>query len=118
MPDVPRRPPMLVAVMTLTIANSIVTRGAPPGAFHDGTLELPMSTDRAMDPGTNRRKLRRGLYRIRYPGGLGNDVRTREIDGTGELTIAEPLYRARGYAPAFEDLPWHNEYFAARRHAE
>ena len=103
--------------MKFTLRNSINTRGAPPGTGHDGTLEAAMSSDRTRDFGPNRRKLRRGLYRIRYPGGLDSDVRTREIDGSEELTIAEPLYRARGYAPAFEDLPWQNDYFASQRRA-
>ena len=63
----------------------------------------------------NQRKQRRGLYRIRYPAGLNSDVRTREIGGTEELTISEPLYRARRYTPPFEHLPWHSDYVAAQK---
>jgi hypothetical protein len=63
----------------------------------------------------DRRKQREGLYRIHYPGGLDSDVRTREIGGTEELTIAEPFYRARGYSPPFEDLPWERDYVAAKK---
>jgi hypothetical protein len=60
----------------------------------------------------DKRKRRSGLYRVAYPAGLESDVRTRDIDGGEELTIAERLYRARGYVPAFEDLPWLDEYLA------
>jgi hypothetical protein len=74
-----------------------------------------MSSDPNREFGPDRRKKREGLYRVRYPGGLDSDVRTREIDGIAELTIAEPLYRARGYAPSFEKLPWHNDYLAAQK---
>jgi hypothetical protein len=59
-----------------------------------------------------KRKGRCGLYRIAYPAGLESDVRTRDIDGGEELTIAERLYRARRYAPAFEELPWLDQYQA------
>jgi hypothetical protein len=64
--------------------------------------------------GTNRRKQRQGIYRIRYPGRLGNDVRTRKIGGDEELTIEESLYRARKYDPPVEQLPWDHDYFATK----
>jgi hypothetical protein len=64
---------------------------------------------------SDRRKQREGLYRIRYPGGLDCDVRTREVDGIEELTIGEKFYRARGYQPPFEDLPWERDYMAAQK---
>jgi hypothetical protein len=61
------------------------------------------------------RKKREGLYRISYPHALESDVRTREIGGTEELTIAERFYTARGYKPAFADLPWYADYLAQKR---
>jgi hypothetical protein len=45
----------------------------------------------------------RGLYRTRGPGDLTNDAWV--TDGTLGFHVPEQLYRARGYEPAFDDLP-------------
>jgi hypothetical protein len=52
--------------------------------------------------------VRRGVYRIPGVDGLPNDVRV-DDDGIG-VPLEEPLYRARGYKPAVDDLPWQNDY--------
>ncbi|GEM_PF-5989551 len=53
--------------------------------------------------------MRRGIYRIRGLGGLPNDVR---IDDDGiSVPLEESLYRAHGYEPAVDDLPWRETYF-------
>ena len=49
--------------------------------------------------------MRHGLYRIRGVDGLPNDVRV-EDDGI-DIPMEEKVYRARGYLPSFDDLPWH-----------
>ena len=52
--------------------------------------------------------MRRGLYRILGVGGLPNDVR---VDDDGiTLPVEESLYRARGYRPLVDDLPWEDVY--------
>jgi len=52
--------------------------------------------------------MRRGLYRILGVGGLPNDVR---VDDDGiTLPVEESLYRARGYRPLVDDLPWEDAY--------
>ena len=52
--------------------------------------------------------VRRGLYRILGVGGLPNDVR---VDDDGiTLPLEESLYRARGYRPLVDDLPWEDAY--------
>ena len=52
--------------------------------------------------------MRRGLYRIHGVGDLANDVR---VDDDGiEVPMEERLYRAHGYLPAFEHLPWQDQY--------
>ena len=52
--------------------------------------------------------MRRGLYRILGVGGLPNDVR---VDDDGiTLPGEESLYRARGYRPLVDDLPWEDAY--------
>ena len=52
--------------------------------------------------------MKRGLYRIRGAGKRPNDVRV-EDDGI-EMPIEEPIYRARGYLPSVDDLPWQEDY--------
>lgn len=51
--------------------------------------------------------MRRGLYRVRGVDGRPDDVRV-EDDGI-EFPVEEQLYRARGYLPRVEDLPWHED---------
>ena len=60
--------------------------------------------------------MKRGLYRIRGGDGRPDDVR---VDDDGiEMPIPEPHYRARGYAPPIEDLPWQQDYLAGQSAAE
>lgn len=51
--------------------------------------------------------MKRGLYRIRGAG-CPNDVRV-EDDGI-EMPMEETLYRAHGYLPRIDDLPWQEDY--------
>jgi hypothetical protein len=52
--------------------------------------------------------MKRGLYRIPGVGDLPNDVR---VDDDGiEMPLEERLYRARGYQPPVETLPWQDQY--------
>jgi len=52
--------------------------------------------------------MKRGIYRIQGAGDLPNDVR---VDDDGiEVPLEERLYRARGYLPPFENLPWQDQY--------
>ena len=52
--------------------------------------------------------MKRGLYRVRGVGDLPDDVR---VDDDGiELPLEERLYRARGYQPPVETLPWQDQY--------
>jgi len=57
-------------------------------------------------------KQARGIYRERRIGGLGNDARV--TDGTTEMDVPESVYRARGYQPDFDKLPWKGEYDAKK----
>ena len=59
--------------------------------------------------------MKRGLYRIRSAG-CPDDVRV-EDDGI-EMPMDEALYRARGYLPRVDDLPWQEEYFSRGRSAD
>jgi hypothetical protein len=60
--------------------------------------------------------MKRGLYRIHGVGDLPNDVR---VDDDGiEVPLHEGLYRARGYLPPFDDLPWSDEFLNPGRSAE
>jgi hypothetical protein len=53
--------------------------------------------------------MRCGLYRILGVGGQPNDVR---VDDDGiSVPLEESLYRARGYRPPVDDLPWADAYF-------
>lgn len=57
--------------------------------------------------------MRRGLYRILGTGGRPNDVR---VDDDGiSVPVEEGIYRARGYQPLADELPWEEEYL---RHQE
>jgi hypothetical protein len=56
--------------------------------------------------------MRRGMYRVHGANGSPDDVRV-EDDGI-EMPLAESLYRARGYLPRVEDLPWREAYFAPK----
>ncbi len=60
--------------------------------------------------------MRRGLYRVHGVAGLPDDVRM-EDDGI-EMPLHEQIYRARGYRPAVDDLPWQEEYFRKQRSLE
>lgn len=52
--------------------------------------------------------MRQGLYRIKRADGLPNDVR---VDHEGiEGPMNEALYRAYGYKPLVDDLPWQDAY--------
>jgi hypothetical protein len=50
----------------------------------------------------------RGLYRERNGWGNQHSVRVK-YDERQELDLAEDRYRARGYQPAFDKLPWKDE---------
>ena len=54
----------------------------------------------------------RGVYRVRRIGGLGSDVRV--MDGATEMDMPESVYRARGYQPDFDKLPWKEKYVAKK----
>ena len=47
----------------------------------------------------------RGVYRIRDGWGGQHSACVQYDDGT-RLEMAEDLYRMRGHAPPFDDLPW------------
>jgi hypothetical protein len=52
--------------------------------------------------------MKHGLYRIHGVDGRPNDVR---VDDDGiDLPVNEALYRAYGYKPVVEDLPWQDAY--------
>ena len=53
-------------------------------------------------------QMRRGLYRIHGSDGRSDEVRA-EDDGI-EMPLAESVYRARGYLPPIDDLPWQEDY--------
>ena len=60
--------------------------------------------------------MKRGLYRIQGVGDLPNDVR---VDDDGiEVPLEERLYRAHGYQPPFESLPWQDQYLKLQPSAE
>jgi len=49
-----------------------------------------------------------GIYRILGIGGSPNDVR---VDDEGiSVPVEESLYRARGYWPHIDELPWEDAY--------
>jgi hypothetical protein len=56
--------------------------------------------------------MKRGLYRVHGSGGRADDVRV-EDDGI-EMPLEESLYRARGYLPPVEYLPWQEDYASGR----
>jgi hypothetical protein len=56
--------------------------------------------------------MRRGLYRILGTAGRPNDVRV--DDGGISVPVEEGIYRARGYQPPADELPWEEDYL--RRH--
>jgi hypothetical protein len=52
--------------------------------------------------------MRRGLYRVTGVAGVPNDIR---VDDDGiTVPLEESLYRARGYQPLVENLPWEDAY--------
>jgi hypothetical protein len=52
--------------------------------------------------------MRHGLYRVQRADGLPNDVR---VDDDGiDVTMSEALYRAYGYKPLVDHLPWQDAY--------
>jgi hypothetical protein len=53
-----------------------------------------------------------GIYRVRRLGGLGSDARV--TDGATEMDVPESVYRARGYQPDFDKLPWKGKYDAKK----
>jgi len=60
--------------------------------------------------------MRRGLYRIHGVNGRPDDIR---VDDDGiDIPIEEGLYRARGYLPAADDLPWQEEYLQRKTPAD
>ena len=50
-----------------------------------------------------------GIYRVRDPKGRRNLVCVR-YEGGADLEIDEKHYRAQGYVPALESLPWKEDY--------
>lgn len=60
--------------------------------------------------------MKRGLYRVQGVGDLPNDVR---VDDDGiQVPLEEALYRARGYLPPLEDLPWQDHYLKLKPSAD
>lgn len=60
--------------------------------------------------------MKRGLYRVHGIAGQPDDVR---IDDDGiEMPVEERLYRARGYLPPVDQLPWQEVYFGAQQSSE
>ena len=60
--------------------------------------------------------MRCGLYRIHGVDGRPDDVR---VDDDGiDIPVEEGLYRARGYQPLADDLPWREEYFQKKTPAD
>lgn len=55
----------------------------------------------------------RGIYRIRYPGGIENDVQV--ADSGVSTPMKESDYRTKGYEPSVDSLPWRDDYFAAQQ---
>jgi hypothetical protein len=51
----------------------------------------------------------RGIYRERNGWGTQHCVRVKYDDEHQELDVAEDRYRARGYQPPFDQLPWKDE---------
>ena len=53
--------------------------------------------------------MRRGMYRTHGVDGLPDGVR---VDDEGiDIPMEEVSYRARGYLPLVDDLPWQDDYF-------
>ena len=50
----------------------------------------------------------RGIYRERNGWGNQHSARVKYDEGQ-ELDVPEERYRARGYQPPFDQLPWKNE---------
>lgn len=50
----------------------------------------------------------RGIYRERNGWGNQHSVHVKYDEGQ-ELDMAEDRYRARGYKPPFDELPWKDE---------
>lgn len=51
----------------------------------------------------------KGLYRIRRPDGVEDDVQLVYSEGGFENSIPESKYHTRGYKPFLKDLPWLDE---------
>ena len=53
--------------------------------------------------------MRRGMYRIHGVDGLPDGIR---VDDEGiDVPMEEVSYRAHGYLPSVDDLPWQEDYF-------
>lgn len=74
------------------------------GLSHCGTLALDMQQALEM---TLRR---RGLYRFPMPAGIQNYVLVENIADGSDQALPESVYRAQGYTPAFDVLPWHDHF--------
>lgn len=60
--------------------------------------------------------MRRGLYRIFGTDGRPNDVR---VDDDGiSVPVEEGIYRARGYQPPVDGLPWEEDYLRQQTSAK
>jgi hypothetical protein len=59
----------------------------------------------------------RGVYRVRIP---ETDARHAWVEYgiSGAMEVSENQYRAQGYEPPFESLPWKHEYDAVRATAD
>lgn len=64
----------------------------------------------AVDP----RTLRRGIYRQKMPEGIEDCAQVKDVNGGSQMPLDESLYRARGYEPPFEKLPWIEDYNATQ----
>jgi hypothetical protein len=80
-------------------------------AYRDATIILgteeevdPSSLDgegRFMPPG----QTARGIYRMRGAGGIEDYAQVEEVSGYSR-PVDESKYRAEGFEPPFDDLPW------------
>ena len=63
---------------------------------------------------TDPKTLRRGIYRVKNPEPMEADAQVQDVNGGSETSLPESLYRARGYEPPFDKLPWRDDFFATR----
>jgi hypothetical protein len=59
---------------------------------------------------------RRGLYRFPMPAGVQNYVLVENVGDGSDVALPESVYRAQGYAPPLEALPWGDHFSRRRKH--